>query len=111
MRIRMIVMGVVLAGGMTLAGGPAWAQDPIHKMGRGITNILTGWIEIPKQVHLGSRDENPVTGFGRGLFKGASLTLLRGGIGLYEALTFPLPYPRGFISPYEQMELSDYAWE
>ena len=90
---------------------PAWAQDPIHKMGRGVVNVLTGWIEVPKQIHLGIQEENPVTGVGWGILKGAGLTILRGGVGIYEALTFPIPYPKDFSSPYEQMELTDYAWE
>ena len=90
---------------------PAWAQDPIHKMGRGLTNVLTGWLELPKQVHLGSRDENPVTGMGRGFFRGTSLTVLRTGVGLFETVTFPIAYPDAFGSPYEPMELHDYAWE
>jgi putative exosortase-associated protein (TIGR04073 family) len=93
------------------AAQPVWAQDPIHKMGRGLVNVLTGWIEIPKRVQDGVRGTNPVTGLGRGILKGAGLTLLRGGMGLYEALTFPVPYPKEFASPYEQMELNDYAWE
>jgi putative exosortase-associated protein (TIGR04073 family) len=95
-----------------LAIGPAaWAQDPIHKMGRGVVNVLTGWLEVPKQIHLGKQEENPLAGVGRGILKGASLTVLRAGVGMYEALTFPLPYPKAFASPYEQMELPDYAWE
>lgn len=89
----------------------ALAQDPIHKMGRGVVNVLTGWLELPKQLHLGSQEDNPAAGLGMGLMKGAGLTLLRGGMGLFEAVTFPVPYPKGFASPYEQMELPDYAWE
>ena len=103
--------GALAIGVLGFAGTPAWAQDPIHKMGRGVTNVLTGWIELPKQIHLGRQEENPVAGLGWGFFKGAGLALLRSGVGLYEALTFPLPYPKGFASPYEQMELNDYAWE
>ena len=109
---RRSVLPLAVMLGLVIFGGPAaWAQDPIHKMGRGVVNVLTGWIEIPKQLHLGSQEENPVTGIGRGLLKGAGLTILRGGVGLYEALTFPLPYPKDYASPYEQMELNDYAWE
>ena len=89
----------------------AWAQDPIHKMGRGVVNALTGWIELPKQISLGKQEDNPVAGIGRGLVKGAGLTILRSGIGVYEVVTFPIPYPKDFASPYEQMELADYAWE
>ncbi len=89
----------------------AMAQDPIHKAGRGVVNALTSWIELPKQVHLGTQEENPVAGIGMGLLKGAGLTLLRGSVGIYEAVTFPLPYPKDFASPYEQWELPDYPWE
>ena len=109
---RQAILGLALASGMILgAGSSAWAQDPIHKMGRGVVNLLTGWIEVPKQLHIGAQNENPVTGIGHGLLKGVSLTVLRLGTGVYEALTFPIPYPKDFASPYEQMELNDYAWE
>ena len=107
-------MGLVLAvaGAIIVASSSvAWAQDPIHKMGRGIVNVLTGWIEVPKQLHLGSQESNPITGIGAGLLKGAGLTVLRGGVGIFEALTFPIPYPKDFASPYEEMALPDYAWE
>lgn len=90
---------------------PAWAQDPIHKAGRGLTNVLTGWIELPKQIHMGSQESNPVSGLAWGLIKGAGLTVLRAGMGLYEAVTFPVPYPKDYASPYDMMELTDYAWE
>ena len=56
---RGVLLAVSLMFGCTSS---AWAQDPIHKMGRGIVNALTGWIELPKHVHLGSREDNPVTG-------------------------------------------------
>ena len=105
------VMGAGLAAAVGPMAEPAWAQDPIHKMGRGVVNLLTGWIEIPKRVQQGSQAENPVRGIGHGLLTGASLMLLRGGLGLFEAVTFPIPYPKQFGSPYEPMELNDYAWE
>lgn len=109
---RQNVIGCAVVGLLISSWSPrVFAQDPIHKMGRGVVNVLTGWIELPKQVHLGTQEENPVAGVGWGLVKGAGLTLLRGGVGLYEALTFPLPYPKDYASPYEHMELSDYAWE
>ena len=111
MNRQRLVATVVVAGVFFGLSTPVWAQDPIHKMGRGVVNVLTGWIEIPKHIHLGSQEENPVIGIGAGVLKGAGLTLLRGGVGLYEALTFPIPYPKDYASPYEQMELSDYAWE
>ena len=87
-------------------------RDPIHKLGRGLVNVLTCWLEIPKQIHVGRQQGNPIFGVGQGLVQGVKWTGLRLGVGAYEAVTFPLPYyPRDFASPYEQMELSDYAWE
>jgi putative exosortase-associated protein (TIGR04073 family) len=106
-----LVVFMALLGALMAFQACAWAQDPIHKMGRGVVNVLTGWIELPKQVHLGSQEANPVAGLGWGLVKGISLTVLRAGIGIYETLTFPIPYPKDFASIYEQMELTDYAWE
>ena len=106
------LLGLVMACSILVgAGSNAWAQDPIHKVGRGVVNVLTGWIEVPKQLHMGAQGENPIAGVGQGLLKGVSLTVLRLGTGVFEALTFPIPYPKDFASPYEQMELSDYAWE
>src|SRR3989338_6586478 len=104
---RMMVAGLIVMAGQA----SAWAQDPIHKAGRGVVNVLTGWIELPKQVHLGSQEDHAVSGLGFGLVKGLGLTVLRAGVGLYEALTFPVPYPKDYASPYGQMELTDYAWE
>ena len=52
-----------------------------------------------------------MTGLGMGLVKGVGMTVLRGGVGIYETLTFPFPYPKDYASPYEEMELTDYAWE
>jgi len=108
---RVIVTWLIGAAVVLAAAPQACAQDPIHKMGRGVVNLLTGWIELPKQLHLGTQEDNPITGVGWGLIKGAGLTILRGGVGIYEAVTFPLPYPKDFASPYEHMELPDYAWE
>ena len=106
-----MVLPIVLGGLLLGAPNTGWAQDPIHKAGRGLVNVLTGWIEIPKQIHQGSQEENPVTGLGWGIVKGVGMTVLRIGVGAYEALTFPIPYPKDYASPYDQMELTDYAWE
>ena len=108
---RTLLLAIMTIGVMSVFSPQALAQDPIHKMGRGIVNVLTGWIELPKQVHEGGQEDNPVIGLGRGFLKGAGLAVLRSGIGVYEVVTFPLPYPKDFASPYERMDLPEYAWE
>ena len=105
-RIAAWAMVVWLTG-----GSPAWAQDPIHKAGRGATNVVTSWIEIPKNVVLGVQEQNPILGAGWGLLKGIGLTATRVVLGAYEVVTFPLPYPQAYASPYDSLELPDYPWE
>lgn len=103
-----IVLVAVLITGIT---PPAYAQDPIHKLGRGATNVLTCWIELPKNLHLGMQEQNPVLGIGSGLFKGVGLAATRLVLGAYEAVSFPIPFPKAYASPYEGLELTDYSWE
>ena len=100
--ITLLVVGVAPA---------AWAQDPIHKFGRGAVNVLTCWIELPKNFHLGMQEANPVLGVGGGVIKGIGLAATRFVLGAYEVVSFPVPYPKAYASPYEALELSDYSWE
>lgn len=105
-----VKMLVIVASVMSLSR-PVWAQDPIHKAGRGVTNLLTGWLEIPKNFSQGKEEENPFLGMAWGVVKGSGLALTRMVVGAYETVTFPIPYPHDYASPYEAMELPDYAWE
>ena len=89
----------------------ASADDPIHKAGRGVANVLTAWVEVPKHLERGLHEDNPVGGALRGIGVGTGLALGRFVLGAYEAVTFPLPFPPGYASPYEELELPDYPWE
>ncbi len=112
MRHHRVAVGIALAAAlMSASPTSAFAQDPIHKMGRGLSNLLTCWIELPKNFHLGMQEENPVLGAGWGLVKGSGLAVTRLAVGAYETAFFLVPYPRDYASPYAAMELPDYAWE
>jgi len=102
---------IVLALLMAVHSPELFAQDPIHKFGRGVGNVLTCWIELPKNLHLGTQEENPLVGTGWGLVKGSGLAVTRLVVGGYETLSFLLPFPKEYASPYEAMELPDFAWE
>ena len=108
---RRVRCGMLVAMLVAAVSPAVYAQDPIHKAGRGLTNVLTGWIELPKNIHLGTQEDNPIIGIGWGLVKGAGLTLTRLAFGAYEAVTFLIPYPPGYASPYEGLELPDYPWD
>lgn len=73
-----------------------YAQDPAKKLGRGIANILTGWVELPKNIYDTSVEDNPLSGLTIGLAKGVGMTIVRTGAGVYETVTFPFPIPEGY---------------
>lgn len=66
------------------------------KLGRGVSNALGGWLEIPLNVHKRYAASDTAgslfTGLAYGLFKG----LVRTGVGVYETVTFGLPYPEHY---------------
>ena len=74
----------------------AFAQDPAKKLGRGLANILTGWIELPKNIYDTSVEENVLSGLTMGLAKGVGMTIVRTGAGVYETVTFPFPIPEDY---------------
>jgi len=67
-----------------------------EKLGRGLSNALMGWLELPLGVHrhYTKADTGPsfLTGAAHGVVKG----FVRTGVGLYETVTFFLPYPENF---------------
>lgn len=67
-----------------------------EKLGRGVSNALLGWAEIPLGVYQRYSPEDTgtsfFTGVAVGIFKGA----VRMGVGVYETVTFLLPYPEDF---------------
>ncbi len=74
----------------------SYAQDPAKKLGRGIANILTGWVELPKNIYDTSVEENILSGLTMGLAKGVGMTIVRTGAGVYETVTFPFPIPEDY---------------
>jgi len=107
-------VSAVVVGGLAFLSvlvPPVFAQDPIHKAGRGLANVATCWVELPRNLHLGLQEENPLLGVGKGLLKGTGLTATRLAVGAYETVTFFVPYPKNYASPYEGLELPDYPWE
>ena len=73
-----------------------FASDPFTKLGRGVANTLTGWIELPKNVYNTSVEDNAFTGITLGLAKGAGMSIVRTGVGIYEIVTFPFPLPENY---------------
>jgi putative exosortase-associated protein (TIGR04073 family) len=71
-------------------------QKIFNKLGRGVVNVFTGWLEIPKTIAKEWRKTDPFTGTVVGLFKGLGWAVARTLVGFYEVLSFPFPVPRGY---------------
>ena len=117
MRVRWSMIGLAL--GLLLCSAPgAWSRESpfasdnpdkvedamkryslnlaFDKLGRGVTNLLFGWLEIPSTI----QKRYNTTDTGTSLLMGAVIGLFRGlmrtGVGAYETVTFLLPYPEDF---------------
>lgn len=67
-----------------------------HKLGRGVVNVLTGWLEIPKQTAKEWRRTDPFTGTVLGVVKGVVWGIARTFAGFYEIISFPFPIPSNY---------------
>jgi len=71
-------------------------QPAFEKLGRGVSNTLFGWLEIPLNIdrRYAANDTvgSSVTGAAVGIVKGLTRTV----VGAYETVTFFLPYPEDF---------------
>ena len=73
-----------------------FAQDPFTKLGRGVANTLTGWIELPKNIYNTGTESNAFAGVTLGLARGVGMTVVRTAAGIYDVVTFPFPLPQDY---------------
>ncbi len=67
-----------------------------EKLGRGLSNALGGWLEIPLNIHTHYTPTDVGASFCTGLVHGVFKGVVRTGVGVYEAATFFLPYPEQY---------------
>ena len=112
----------VWSGLVVLCGAPAWAaydadapshtgaesdriedtmtrfgiQPAMDKLGRGASNFLGGWLEIPYTIHQHTIQSDTGGSFFAGAARGTVRGVIRTAVGAYEVVTFLLPYPEDF---------------
>lgn len=113
-----LMMAVAMAAMTVLAGAQAGAEAPaalpagsdkvdeamlrynLHpafvKLGRGVSNGLLGWLELPLQTQKHYQPSDAATSILTGAAVGVVKGVVRTGVGLYETVTFFLPYPEQF---------------
>ncbi len=70
------------------------ASEPIHKLGRGITNVVTAPVEIPKEIRAhwikgSEKTYHILVWIFCGFVKGTVMTTARVGSGVVDIATFP----------------------
>lgn len=94
--LRGIVVILAVMFALNVFSTNCYSQNALQKLGRGIANIVTGWIEIPKNIYETSQDENIALGLTVGLAKGLGMSIIRTGAGIYDTVTFPFPIPEDY---------------
>ncbi len=83
------------------------AKDTGEKLTRGVANVLSGVLEVPKTIgEEWKASNNAFVGVVAGTFKGLAWWIARTGSGLWDVVTFPFPLP----SNYDPLFKPDYVW-
>lgn len=85
--VALMILNIASAG---------YAQNTGRKLCRGVINIASGWIEIPKNVYDVAIDKDFASGVMIGFPKGCWMAIVRTGVGIYDTFTFPFPIPKGY---------------
>ncbi len=101
--MKRILSGVLLAAftvfaSLALADNdqPPSGHNALRKLGRGFSNLLFGFIEMPNQYTKAVAEHGGAAGVTYGLPKGFVRWIGRELVGVYEIVTFPVPLPRGY---------------
>ena len=68
----------------------------LAKLGRGVSNVAGGWLEIPINVQQRYSTQDTAGSWFTGLAYGIVRGVVRTAVGAYETVTFFLPYPEDF---------------
>jgi len=93
---KLFILFLIIYGLLTMDCGFAYAGDPIQKLARGITNVATGWVEIPKEIGRSVEKSGDFAGLVVGPLKGIAKAIGRTVAGAYEVVTFLIPLPRRY---------------
>lgn len=68
----------------------------LQKLGRGVSNFLGGWLEFPLNLQQRYTEADTAGSLFTGAAYGVVKGVVRTGVGLYEVVTFFLPYPEQY---------------
>lgn len=98
----LIILTLVLSAGTAMATSDDTSRQSsdlnkmLHKAGRGVVNVLTCWVEWPRNVASEWDKTDPVSGIVVGTVKGIGWGFARFATGVYDVVTFPFPVPENY---------------
>ncbi len=92
--MKKIITFVLIISIFLTAG--AFADNAVTKLGRGIANIGTCVLEIPKAIGDSNTEDGPIAAATVGVLTGILKTGVRLVVGVYEVVTFPIPAPKHY---------------
>ena len=105
--VLLLAVGFAASSPGDIQSPPAADYGPTRKLGRGLSNFLFGWSEIPVTIaRINTREGNSAAA-GYGVVRGTSRAFVRFGVGFYEALLWPIPV---YKDTYYPVLRSDIPW-
>lgn len=92
---RSVLIGLIILLVLSFAV-PAYCDDALKKLGRGVCNIATSPYELVFQMMKSNNSDGPFAGATVGVLKGISMIVVRAAVGAYETVTFPFPIPKDY---------------
>ena len=83
-----------------------FAGDALRKCGRGISNVLFGWVDVPAEMNRTAENTGEAGSFIVGSLKGIAKMVGRMAVGVYEVCTFPVPIP----ARYDPIIEPEFVW-
>lgn len=81
----------------------SYAAQSLDKAAHGLANVTTGWLELPKNIYIMTRETNVLYGVIGGTGMGIFRTIGRTGLGVFDLITAPIPT--------DPMVKPGYVWE
>ena len=95
--VALFVFGFALNSFADIQDPPVNDYGPTRKLGRGLSNTVFGWSEIPVTIATINTNEGNSAAAGYGVVRGVGRGFARFGVGLYEALLWPIPVYKGYM--------------
>lgn len=94
-----LLLGFAAVSQADIHDPPSNDHGPTRKLGRGVSNLLFGWSELPATIVKVNQEEGNSAAGGYGVVRGLGRSALRMEAGLLEILTWPFPTTRGTYFP------------